>query len=206
MICIWSSYCHCHLIIPCFIKIQNEKRPLNGCGSIYNEKQHAVYRRFGLEYETFIRTDFWMLISVCNGLSYSQYIRQAVSQWHQQPKVGPDEGLRFKAETLKNSVLFLVANKHAASLTEQNNRLAYSRNCCCGRILLGYLATSDAKSDIIFLLGDHNFLQRWRNFAPILLTFRDMMRDRFTDDKLDDCFIKLLHLQEVSLIIKHTDV
>jgi len=23
MICIWSSWCHCHLIISCFIKIQN---------------------------------------------------------------------------------------------------------------------------------------------------------------------------------------
>jgi len=47
MICIWSSWCHCHPIICCFIKIQKgftyllltypgcpvvqEKRPLNGC-------------------------------------------------------------------------------------------------------------------------------------------------------------------------------
>ena len=43
MICIWSSWCHCHPIISCFSKIQNslpfwcrltqvvlEKRPLNG--------------------------------------------------------------------------------------------------------------------------------------------------------------------------------
>jgi len=43
MICIWSSWCHCHPIISCFIRIQNglpfwfwltrvvlEKRPLNG--------------------------------------------------------------------------------------------------------------------------------------------------------------------------------
>jgi len=46
MICIWSSWCHCHLVISCSSKIQNglpfwrrlthvvlEKRPLNGCSS-----------------------------------------------------------------------------------------------------------------------------------------------------------------------------
>ena len=46
MICIWSSWCHCHLIIFCSSKMQNglpfwcrltqvvlEKRPLNGCSS-----------------------------------------------------------------------------------------------------------------------------------------------------------------------------
>ena len=46
IICIWSSWCHCHLIISCSSKIQNglpfwcwltqvvlEKRPLNGCNS-----------------------------------------------------------------------------------------------------------------------------------------------------------------------------
>jgi len=47
MICIWSSLCHCHLVICCFIKIQigltflvldypvvPEKRPLNRCLSV----------------------------------------------------------------------------------------------------------------------------------------------------------------------------
>jgi len=48
--------------------------------------------------------------------------------------------------------------KKAASLTERNNRLAHSRNCFCDKILLGYLATSGAKSDIIILLGDPDFL------------------------------------------------
>jgi len=46
MICIWSSWCHCHPIISCSSKMQNglrllcrltqvvlEKRPLNGCSS-----------------------------------------------------------------------------------------------------------------------------------------------------------------------------
>ena len=48
MICIWSSWCHCHPIISCFVKIQNgsaflvpatqvvlEKRPLNGCSVVH---------------------------------------------------------------------------------------------------------------------------------------------------------------------------
>jgi len=46
MICMWSSWCHCHPVISCSSKIQNglpfwcqltqvvlEKRPLNGCSS-----------------------------------------------------------------------------------------------------------------------------------------------------------------------------
>jgi len=46
MICIWSSWCHCHPIIYCFIKIHYglpfwcwiiqivlEKRPSNGCSA-----------------------------------------------------------------------------------------------------------------------------------------------------------------------------
>ena len=36
----------------------------------------------------------------------------------------------------------------------------------------GYLATSDAKSDVMFLLGDPDFLYRPGNFAPILLSYR----------------------------------
>jgi len=46
---------------------------------------------------------------------------------------------------------------------------------------LRYIATPVAKADIIFLLGDPEFLQRQRNFAPISLTFRDLTRDRQTD-------------------------
>jgi len=87
------------------------------------------------------------------------------------------------------SALILQYNTHranksvqAASLTEWNNRLAHSRNCCCDRILLGYLATSVATSDIIFFLADPDFLQRWQNFAPMSLSFRDLMRDRQTTD------------------------
>ena len=38
--------------------------------------------------------------------------------------------------------------------------------------MLGCLATSGAKSDVIFLLGDPDFLYRRRNFAPILLSYR----------------------------------
>jgi len=37
-----------------------------------------------------------------------------------------------------------------------------------------YLATSDAKSDVGFLLGDPSFLLGRRNFPPILLSYRDL--------------------------------
>ena len=37
----------------------------------------------------------------------------------------------------------------------------------------GYLATSNAKSDVGFLLGDPDFLLERQNFGPILLSFRD---------------------------------
>jgi len=37
----------------------------------------------------------------------------------------------------------------------------------------GYLATSGAKSDVGFLLDDPDFLLGRRNFAPILLHYRD---------------------------------
>ena len=37
----------------------------------------------------------------------------------------------------------------------------------------GYLATSGAKSDVIFLLGDPDFLLGRRNFAPISRSYRD---------------------------------
>jgi len=38
---------------------------------------------------------------------------------------------------------------------------------------MGYLATSNAKSDVGFLLGDPDFLFGRRNFGPILLSYRD---------------------------------
>ena len=50
MICIWSSWCHCHPIISCSSKIQNDlpfwcwltqviigKRPLNGCNVVVDD-------------------------------------------------------------------------------------------------------------------------------------------------------------------------
>jgi len=37
----------------------------------------------------------------------------------------------------------------------------------------GYVATSDAKSDVIFLFGDPDFLLGQRNFAPFSLSYRD---------------------------------
>jgi len=49
--------------------------------------------------------------------------------------------------------------KQGASLTERDNRLAHYFALFRGlELLLGYLATSGAKSDDIFLLGDPDFL------------------------------------------------
>ena len=52
MICTWSSWCHCHPISSCFVKIQIgltwltqivlEKRPLNGCLSVYTHLVHLT--------------------------------------------------------------------------------------------------------------------------------------------------------------------
>jgi len=58
-----------------------------------------------------------------------------------------------------------------ASLTERDNyRLAHYFwlfYAILG-LLLGYLATSGAKSDVIFLLGDPDFLYRRRNLCAYL--------------------------------------
>ena len=56
IICIWSSWCHCHPIISCSSKIQNglpfrcwltqavlEKRPLNGCSSSSSSTRTLYY-------------------------------------------------------------------------------------------------------------------------------------------------------------------
>jgi len=49
--------------------------------------------------------------------------------------------------------------KPAVSLTERDNRLAHYVAIFGGLgLLLGYLDTSGAKSDVIFLLGDPDFL------------------------------------------------
>jgi len=57
-------------------------------------------------------------------------------------------------------------------LTEQDNRLAHYFALFWGLgLLLGHLATSGAKYDVTFLLGDHNFLQMQRNFVLVLLSF-----------------------------------
>jgi len=95
--------------------------------------------------------------------------------------------------------------KQAASLTERENRLAHYFALFWGLgLLLGYLATSGAKSDVIFVFGDPNFLQMRRNFAPILLSFRVLTRDRQTDDRRDDRCIRLLHLHCASRISNRT--
>jgi len=95
--------------------------------------------------------------------------------------------LSYSFSDMKGTVSYIL--KTSASLTEWNNRLTHLlsyRDPHFGyyglwRLLLGYPATSGAKSDNIFLLGDPDFLYRRRNFAPILLSARDLMQDRQTD-------------------------
>ena len=48
-------------------------------------------------------------------------------------------------------------------------------------LLLGYLSTSGANFDVIFLLSGPDLLQGNEIFAPILLSFRDLAQDRQTD-------------------------
>jgi len=49
--------------------------------------------------------------------------------------------------------------KHAASQTERDNRLAHYVGLFWGlELLFGYLATSGARSYILFLFGDPDFL------------------------------------------------
>jgi len=59
-------------------------------------------------------------------------------------------------------------------LTERDSRLTRYFALLWGlELRLGYLATSGAKSDVIFLLGDHDFPQgRW-NFVNISHRFQD---------------------------------
>ena len=85
-----------------------------------------------------------------------------------------------------------VIPRNPASLMEPNNRLTQSlsyRDRHFGLFWgLGYFwsihllpVTTGTKSDVIFLLSDPDFPKRRRNFAPILLSFPDMMRVRQTD-------------------------
>jgi len=47
---------------------------------------------------------------------------------------------------------------------------------------LGYLATSGATSDVIFLLSDPDFLYGWRNFARISRVVSEIWRGTDTTD------------------------
>jgi len=70
-------------------------------------------------------------------------------------------------------------------LTEQDSRLTQHFALFLGLgLLLAYLATSDAKSDVIFLLSNPDFLQGWQNFAPISLSFRDLTWNRWQMQRL----------------------
>ena len=77
MICIWSSWCHCHRVISCSSKIQNglpfwcrliqvvlDKRPLNRCSSSSNIMRNAgvnccCYSDAGKKYVAAVAWDWW---------------------------------------------------------------------------------------------------------------------------------------------------
>jgi len=58
-------------------------------------------------------------------------------------------------------------------LTQRDSRLAHFCTTLGLGLHLGYLASSGAKSDIIFLIGDPDFLSGQQNFASISLSYRD---------------------------------
>ena len=76
-------------------------------------------------------------------------------------------------------------------------------------LLLGYIATANVKSDVIFLLGDPDFLLGRRNFAPISLSYRDPHFGLFgglgifwgylatSGEKSDVRFIKIDHVLHI---------
>jgi len=70
----------------------------------------------------------------------------------------------------------------------------------------GYLATSGAKSDVIFLLSDPDFLQRQQNFPPISPHFRHLSQDRQTTDGQRDAAtdLEVSHTKCTGLIITMT--
>jgi len=78
---------------------------------------------------------------------------------------------------------FIHIQSNLHRLTERDSRLAHFislnfRDPHFGLfwgsgLLLGYLATSNVKSDVRFLLSDPDFLLGRLNFASILLSYRD---------------------------------
>jgi len=78
-------------------------------------------------------------------------------------------------------------NNKLHRLTERDSRLAHYFALLWGLGLhLSYLATSSAKSDVIFLLSDPDFSYGRRNFARISRSFRDLTRDTQTDRRGDE--------------------
>jgi len=95
-------------------------------------------------------------------------------------ELGATFGLSIATSNVKSDVRFLLGDPDF--LLRRRNfapiSLSY-RDPHCGLFggfvgfvrVWGYLATSGAKSDVIFLLSDPAFLLRRRNFAPISLSF-----------------------------------
>jgi len=68
---------------------------------------------------------------------------------------------------------FLLGRRNFASISLSYRDPHFGLFGGFGRGVWGYLPTSGAKSDVIFLLGDPDFLLGPRNFASISLNYRD---------------------------------
>jgi len=80
MICIWSSWCHCHPIMSCFIKIKIGLTFLvlsyPGCPDMYAVKWVSVYTRA-------LQTVAWPHVTNRHiSAQYRQQLRQLLSLWH----------------------------------------------------------------------------------------------------------------------------
>jgi len=90
---------------------------------------------------------------------------------------------------LRQNIQNIAPKNHFKSQTEIKSCIANkAKQQACTRpkfwslgLLLGYLDTSTEKFDVMFLLGDPDFRQRWRNFPPTSLSFGDLIRGRHTD-------------------------
>ena len=99
MICIWSSWCQCHPIISCCLKIQYdlrfwcrltqvdlEKRPLNGCSSSSRQNSLHIQQR---ETHHWLSVA-WVYLLLLTGLSVTSHISNISTSslyWCQKPRV-----------------------------------------------------------------------------------------------------------------------
>ena len=99
MICIWSSWCHCHPIISCSSKIQNglafwchltevvlEKRPINGCSSSSSLMETEVQLASSYEKSAVIVRDWcWSWDAADEGVCWSVCVMSVWVVCRQEP-------------------------------------------------------------------------------------------------------------------------